>query len=348
MNPMRPTRLMVGELLVDGGRLWRATGFAVLWAILGLGLTGGFPVAAQEPDALTETNDVMAAEVLARISDLIQSADPAQLEDMAALQDIIPTNGVPQVKGAAPGDSRPERVSHPESSSHSERTNRFQSSSRSQSEDRRSRSRRSARSRSDQASSSSSAKDYGRSNDPLQTNAPAGDNSGPARLDYSTFKVIVDRNIFDPNRFPRRAGEPIVRRLPKTVDSLTLVGTMSYEKGLFAFFDGTSAEYQKALKLTDTIAGYKVTNIAPDRVRLAAGTNELELHVGMQLRREEEGAWLLASQSTTYAAPPASTSTNIAAAASATPAAAVTGTDATSGGSDNDIIKKLMQRREKE
>ena len=139
-----------------------------------------------------------------------------------------------------------------------------------------------------------------------------------------------------------------MRRLPKTVDSLTLVGTMSYEKGLFAFFDGTSTEYQKALKLTDTIAGYKVANIAPDRVRLAAGTNEVELHVGMQLRREEEGAWLLASQSTTYAAPPASTSTNTAAAASATPAAAVTGTDATSGGSENDIIKKLMQRREKE
>jgi hypothetical protein len=139
-----------------------------------------------------------------------------------------------------------------------------------------------------------------------------------------------------------------VRRPPKTVDALTLVGTMSYEKGSFAFFDGTSAEYKKALKLTDAIAGYKVTNIAPDRVWLAAGTNELELHVGMQLRREEEGPWLLASQSTSYAAPPASTSTNTAAAASATATAAVTGSDTASGGSESDIIKKLMQRREKE
>ena len=51
MNPMRAMKLMVRELIVDGGRLWRATGFAVLWAILGLGLASGFPVAAQEPDA---------------------------------------------------------------------------------------------------------------------------------------------------------------------------------------------------------------------------------------------------------------------------------------------------------
>ncbi len=77
---------------------------------------------------------------------------------------------------------------------------------------------------------------------------------------------------------------------------------MSYEKGTFAFFDGTSSEYQKVLKLTDSIAGYKVTNIAPNSVKLVSGTNELELNVGEQLRREENGPWLLASQSASYAA----------------------------------------------
>jgi hypothetical protein len=121
------------------------------------------------------------------------------------------------------------------------------------------------------------------------------------------------------------------------VDSLTLVGTMSYEKGSFAFFDGTSSEYKKALKLTDSIAGYRLTNIAPNAVKLATGTNEVELSVGAQLRREENGPWLLASQSTSYASTPASTSAS--GAASAT----------TSGsGADSDILKKLMQRREKE
>ena len=97
-----------------------------------------------------------------------------------------------------------------------------------------------------------------------------------------------------------------MRPRPKSVDSLTLVGTMSYEKGTFAFFDGTSSEYKKALKLTDSIAGYKVTNIAPNGVKLASGTNELELSVGAQLRREENGPWRLSGQSGSYAATPAS------------------------------------------
>jgi hypothetical protein len=117
---------------------------------------------------------------------------------------------------------------------------------------------------------------------------------------------------------------------------------MSYEKGSFAFFDGTSSDYKKALKLTDAIAGYKVTNIAPNRVKLASGTNELDLSVGMQMRREEDGPWLLTSHSTSYAATPASTSTN--AAATTTP----TSSDAASGSAESDIIKRLMQKREKE
>ena len=117
---------------------------------------------------------------------------------------------------------------------------------------------------------------------------------------------------------------------------------MTYEKGTFAFFDGTSSEYKKALKLADAIAGYKVTNIAPNGVKLASGTNELELSVGAQLRREEDGPWLLAGQSASYASTPASTSTNAAAATT------TTGSDAASGGAESDIIKKLMQRREKE
>jgi hypothetical protein len=157
-------------------------------------------------------------------------------------------------------------------------------------------------------------------------------------LDYAAFRVIVDGNIFDPNRTSRRPGATRARVAPRSVDSLTLVGIMTYEKGTFAFFDGTSSDYKRALKLTDSIAGYKVTNITPNSVKLASGTNELDLSVGAQLRREEDGPWLLSSQSASYAAAPASASTN--------PTA--TGSDAASGGAESDVLKRLMQRREKE
>ena len=176
---------------------------------------------------------------------------------------------------------------------------------------------------------------------PGQANGAAGTNGARASLDYSAFKIIVDRNIFDPNRFPHAGPRPIASK-PKSFDSVTLVGTMSYEKGTFAFFDGTSSEYKKALKLTDSIAGYRVTNIAPNAVKLATGTNEVELSVGGQLRREENGPWLLAGQSMSYASTPGSTSAS--GAASTTTA----GSAAAASGADSDIIKKLMQRREKE
>ena len=39
-----------------------------------------------------------------------------------------------------------------------------------------------------------------------QANAATGTNGNLARLDYAAFKVIVDRNIFDPNRYAARAG----------------------------------------------------------------------------------------------------------------------------------------------
>lgn len=339
---MRSAKFIGWELMADSGRLWRSTGVAALWAILGLGLTCSFPVAAQEPDAADQTNDVTAAEVLARITEMIQSAESGQPEEMAAPDDLAATNALPRANGPAQDGSRSGKESRSDSSSRPDSTNRSPSSSRSQTDDRRSRGRRSSRSKSDQPRSSASAGDYSRSVERGQANAFPRTNGALARLDYSAFKVIVDQNIFDPNRYPRKPGEPRPRTAPRTVDSLTLVGTMSYERGAFAFFDGSSSEYKKALKLTDAIAGYKVSNITPNAVKLAAGTNELELPVGMQLRREEDGPWLLASHSGSYAPAPALTPTNAAATATAT------GTNAPSGSAEaeSDIIKKLMQRRE--
>ena len=329
MNPMHVMKLIVRELIVDGGRLWRATSFAARFAVLGLSLAGGLPVAAQQPDASPQTNDVSAAQVLSQLNDLVGGADSSQAEDMAPPNDLTATNGLPQANSPAGSGDRTDRV------------NRFDASSRSQSDNRQSRGKRSYRSRSNQRGGSGSANNYSRDSFGAQSNGLAGTNNGPVTLDYASFKIIVDRNIFDPNRWPHKEKPPQVVSRSKSFDSLTLVGIMSYEKGTFAFFDGTSSEYKKALKLTDSIAGYKVTNIAPHGVKLASGTNELELSVGAQLRREEDGPWLLTGQSTSYAATLASTSTNAA-------AATTTGSDAASGGAESDILKRLMLKREKE
>lgn len=162
-----------------------------------------------------------------------------------------------------------------------------------------------------------------------EARSSSGTNGGPASLDYSAFRLVVERNIFDPNRTPR-SGRPAAQ--PKTVDAFTLVGTMSYEKGIFAFFDGASSDFKKVLKPQDTIAGYKLVSISPDSVKLMQNTNVIELSVGSQLRRREDGSWERSASSESYVASSASGSSK----------------ESSSSGAESDVIKRMMQRREKE
>ena len=114
-----------------------------------------------------------------------------------------------------------------------------------------------------------------------------------ATTSYDSFSLIWQRNIFDPNR--RRMPGPISRPGHK-VDAFALVGTMSYSKGKFAFFDGTSPDYKKVLEPGAAIAGYTVKDITPKNVMLAANGKELEMNVGSQMRNEGQNNWKLSTQ----------------------------------------------------
>jgi len=122
----------------------------------------------------------------------------------------------------------------------------------------------------------------------------------------------------------------------------TLVGTMSYEKGTFAFFDGTSPEYRKAAKMDDTIASYTITRITANSVGLSSGTNQVELRVGMQMRRSDQDQWIPSGSSQTLAAAPGSATALI-------PSSESGGSKSdTSTSEESEILKRLRQRREQE
>ena len=75
--------------------------------------------------------------------------------------------------------------------------------------------------------------------------APALEND---MISFDEFKIITQRNIFDPNRSaPGQRRRDQDRPRPTRIDYLNLVGAMSYEKGRFAFFDGTCSEYRKSV-----------------------------------------------------------------------------------------------------
>ena len=119
-------------------------------------------------------------------------------------------------------------------------------------------------------------------------------------------KFIATRNIFDPNREPNvpwTAPRPRPAYTPpvvRQVESFSLVGIIGYGEGrlagVYAFFDGTSPDYSKTAQLNDSIANFKITEIAADSVTLMSDTNSTTvLRIGEQLHNDGVGHWLSAN-----------------------------------------------------
>lgn len=186
--------------------------------------------------------------------------------------------------------------------------------------------------------------------------AHAQSNGVPGDLDYAKFSSFVtERNIFDPNRYPRNSRTTTrrtttTRTRTRTVGApfVALVGTMSYEKGLFAFFNSNNSDLKKILAVDDEIAGYTVKGITANAVTLIGpDKKEVLMKVGEQMHQEGNN-WLLNSHNesaggtTAESAPTAEAETT--AEAAETPAAAAPSANLES----NDVLKRLMQLREKE
>lgn len=126
--------------------------------------------------------------------------------------------------------------------------------------------------------------------------APVRDtNRAPAALDYSSFRLIAERNIFNASRSGGRVVTTREVRRPVRVDTITLVGTLEAENGPVAFFDGSSAEYRRAVKPGGRIAGFTLAAVDFHGVQLRASETPLELRVSQSLRREDGGEWKLST-----------------------------------------------------
>jgi len=170
-----------------------------------------------------------------------------------------------------------------------------------------------------------------------QTNAPKPAESEYAWPTFETFNVIQHNNIFDPNRRPWIPYNTN-RNQPKAIQAFALTGTMSYPKGWFAVFNGTSSEYQKVLPVGGVIAGYKVTDITLTNVTLSANGKDFRMPVGRQVRNSN-GKWQMGM-------PVEATSeeTNSDETTATDNSAAPTGANAQM----NEILQRLMKAREQE
>jgi hypothetical protein len=170
--------------------------------------------------------------------------------------------------------------------------------------------------------------------------AAAQTTNAPADTNYSSFQIILDRNIFDPNRYAH-ASHSRGRSVSRSAPYFALVGTLSSRNGMLAFFDGNDSDYRKVLSPDGVIAGYKVAEITLHGVKLASTNKPVVMKVGAQMRQEGKGEWQLAES----AELPATTAGNAVPATDETPSA----TPASGSANEpNDVLKKLMQQREQE
>ena len=140
------------------------------------------------------------------------------------------------------------------------------------------------------------------------TIASAQSNGVPGPTDYAQFTgFITQRNIFDPNRYaisPNRPRPIFTQQQRRYTPAFTLVGTMSYEKGMFAFFDGNQPNLRKVLYQSDSnsIAGFTVAEITLAGVKLQTADKKqtVQLKIGDTMRQEGNN-WQLAGQGELFA-----------------------------------------------
>jgi len=192
------------------------------------------------------------------------------------------------------------------------------------------RDRASASERSDRSSGSRSSESRSTSGSSVAAAAAPATSAG---AQFEPFRIVVERNIFNPNRTGRtRATEEAA---PK-VDQIALVGTMESEQGRVAFFDGSEPAFQKVLRVGESVGGFAVKEITPTGVALTGGEKEVALKVNQQLRRVEGGEWRVSGRDLTRAEVAQTGGAASAPAMRAVPANA------------SDVLRKLMEQRQKQ
>ena len=175
---------------------------------------------------------------------------------------------------------------------------------------------------------------------------------GRSRQDLAAFSLITERNIFNASRAGGRTATPRETRRPARVDAFGLVGVMSYDKGTFAFFDGSGPDYRKALQTGGDIAGFQLVAIFPAAVTLQNGTNSpaLEMRLGMQMRREEEGEWKMGERTETFDSAGGSRRSSTGGRGEGPSLGSLSTGSTTGGGSadEADALERLRKRREQE
>ena len=107
----------------------------------------------------------------------------------------------------------------------------------------------------------------------------------------ASFKLIQERNIFDPDRRRPREMRRETPVAPPREESFTLLGTMSYGERILAFFEGTQRDWSGAVELGNQVAGHTLKEVGFDNVLLELKGEILALQVGAGRSKRGDADW---------------------------------------------------------
>ncbi|MFW5863874.1 MAG: hypothetical protein ACOCVT_00340 [bacterium] len=152
---------------------------------------------------------------------------------------------------------------------------------------------------------------------------------------FSEYREIMENNIFDASRQPRREAPPPRPTPPPAprVDKIQLVGAMVTEDSAIAFFESNMSEARGPKRADEKLDDLTLGQISTSGVEFHKGDETLNLAIGQALERAEGEAWKNTGEIEIKRDAPASTSTKEAPIQADSP---------------SDLLQKLRERRQQE
>ncbi len=183
----------------------------------------------------------------------------------------------------------------------------------------------------------------------------------PAPKGYEGFRLVRTLNIFDPDRRGPRTSESrsVTSRSQSRGDRnrtpyIALTGTMVTPDRALAFFAGSQSEYNKVVPLQEKIADFTITGITTAQVDMERGGKKFMLVIGKQLTLDNATVSTFQPETASSTSDDSSSSSDSPSDADKpndTPpdgAPASTAPPAGVPGDKNDLLRRMMERRQKE
>ncbi len=192
-----------------------------------------------------------------------------------------------------------------------------------------------------------------------------------SEVSFEAFEIILNRNIFDPNRTADRRklspAEEAAAVKPDLVESATeengvddfkseevaLVGTLIDGSTAVAFFTSDSSDFKTVAQRGEMVGEFRLAEIGTGSVKLESEGKKIELPVGSRMSSQRNGDWIIALN---IQATPMPKNENASESSrkdnSSTPSGEASSSSSTtspssSGDSTDDVLKQLMERRRK-